>query len=86
MTNPIAKRLDRLETSVQAKVGKGYLRFGDKTYTRCVTIVVNEDEDEDQIISEKRASGETTPDTFVIALKIVSPPKRPPWTEPLPRH
>jgi hypothetical protein len=46
--------------------------------TRCVTIIVNEDEDADQIISEKRAGGEIMPDTFVIAYNIVSPPKRPP--------
>jgi len=83
VTNPIAKRLDRLEAHVAAKVDKGYLRFGNKTYSRCISIVVNEHEDEGQIIAQKRASGEITPDTFIIAHHIVSPPKRPPWTEPL---
>src|SRR5262249_2881751 len=29
------------------------------------------------------ASGEITPDTLIIAHHVVSPPKRPPWTEPL---
>jgi len=58
MTNPIAKRLDRLEAHVGAKVGKGFLRFGNKTYSRCISIIVHEDEDEDQIIAQKRASGE----------------------------
>src|SRR5262249_39579090 len=29
------------------------------------------------------SSGEITPDTLIIAHHVVSPPKRPPWTEPL---
>src|SRR5262245_50283860 len=54
-----------------------------QTYSRCISIIVDEDEDEDQIIAQKRASGEITPDTLIIAHHVVSPPKRPPWTEPL---
>ena len=83
MTNPITKRLERLETHIEAKVGKGLLRFGDRTYSGSVEIIVHEGEDADQIISEKRANGEIKPDTFIIVHRIVSPPKRPPWTEPL---
>src|SRR5215475_8396184 len=29
-----------------------------QTYSRCISIIVDEDEDEDQIIAQKRASGE----------------------------
>jgi len=83
MTNPIAKRLDRLETHLEAKVGKGLLRLGDRTYSGVVKIIVRKGEDADQIISEKRANGEIKPDTFIIVHRLISPPARPPWTEPL---
>jgi|HubBroStandDraft_6_1064221.scaffolds.fasta_scaffold1064603_3 hypothetical protein len=58
------RRLVKLEMSILGK----HRPYGD-----VVRFIVQEDEDADQIISNKRKSGEIKPDTLVIVRKIVGP-------------
>lgn len=57
------RRLTKLEIS----------KLGAKPYGDVVRFIVQEGEDADQIISEKRKAEEIKPDTLVIVRKIVSP-------------
>jgi hypothetical protein len=76
MTAPMMRRLERVETHVGTKAGKGLLRFGDRTYSGTAKIIVRKGDDIDQIIKRKRAVGEIGPDALVIANVIVSATKR----------
>jgi hypothetical protein len=46
-------------------------KLGAKPYGHVVRFIVREDEDADQIISDKREAGEITPDTLAIVRQIV---------------
>jgi hypothetical protein len=58
------RRLTKLELS----------KLGAKPCGDVVRFIVQEDEDADQIIAEKREAGEIGPDTLVIVRQIVGPP------------
>ena len=57
------RRLTKLEIS----------KLGAKPYGDVVRFIVQEHEDADQIISDKRKAGEIKPDTLVIVRQIVRP-------------
>ena len=60
------RRLGKLENS----------QAGTPKFAGSVRLIVREDHDADQIINQKRKSGEIKPDTLVIVRQLVRPPNR----------
>jgi hypothetical protein len=59
------RRLTKLESG----------ELGEPAYDGVVCLTVHEGEDEDEIINEKRKSGEIKANTLVIVRQIIKPPK-----------